>query len=119
LAKQDSSSSVEHKDLLRSQVYTVLGELVPYGRIRWQRFVDAVKKYYHPTWKPKAEDHEYFKYWSWNFWLDRYVKKFCKNGLIDDFIIHQRSSNPKAFESLKRQINPDGFDRLVYDSISH
>lgn len=117
LAKQDSSSTVERKDLLRSQVYTILGELVPYGKVRWQRFVDAVRNYYHPVWKPKSEDHQYAGYWHWNFWLDRYVKKFCSNGRIDDYIVQQRKSNHAAFESLKKKINPDGIDLLDYDPI--
>lgn len=117
LAKQDSSSSVEKKDLLRTQVYTVLGELVPYGRVRWQRFVHAVQNYYDPVWKPESEDHEYHKYWNWNFWLDRYVKKFCSEGELEEYVIHQRVSNPVAFESLKRQINPNGVERLEYDPI--
>lgn len=115
LAKQDSSSSVEEKYLLRDQVYTVLGELVPYGKVRWQRFVNAVRDYSDPIWKPEHMDLEYLEFFDWNFWLDRYVKKFCRNGALDKHIIDQRSSNPKAFESLKRQLNPNGIERLSYD----
>lgn len=115
LAKQDSSSEVEPCFLFRDQVYILLFELVPYGREKFDKFVKSVSAFSHPVWKPDNMVEEYKKLFNWNFWLDRYVKKFCKNGRLDPHIIRQREQNEEAFAKLKELLNPDGIETLSYD----
>ena len=117
LAKQDSSSTVDPEYLLRDQVATVLFELVPYGRERFDRFVRALQSFRHPVWKTSEMEHVYAPLFSWNYWLDRYVKKFCKNGCLDPAILKQREDNEESFEVLKNKLNPDGIACLEYDPL--
>lgn len=115
LAKQDSKSEVLPKQLLRDQVFIVLFELVPYGRKRFDRFVDAVRNFQHPKWKPSDMNEAYEELFNWNYWLDRYVKKFCRGGKLDPLLVHQREANKESFESLKTKLNPEGIEALEYD----
>jgi len=117
LAKQDSSSTVDPEYLLRDQVAIVLSELVPYGRTRFDRFVRAVQGFHHPVWKSPEMDSVYAPLLSWNYWLDRYVKKFCRNGRLDPAIVEQRENNQESHEVLKRKLNPEGIACLEYDPL--
>jgi len=117
LAKQDSSSTVDPEYLLRDQVAIVLFELVPYGRTRFERFVKAVRGFRHSFWKTSQMDHVYASLLSWNYWLDRYVKKFCKDGRLDPAIVEQRENNKESFEVLKSKLNPEGIVCLEYDPL--
>jgi hypothetical protein len=118
LAKQDSSSVVDPKFLLRDQVYILLGELVPYGKRRFDKFVSAVRRFQHPYWKTEEMNFEYETHFNWNFWLDRYVQKFCRNGKLDPAIIRQRERNKVSFEVLKKELNPNGIEELDYEALT-
>lgn len=118
LAKQDSSSVVDPRFLLRDQVYILLGELVPYGRMRFDKFVAAVRRFRHDYWKPPEMDFEYETHFDWNFWLDRYVQKFCRDGKLDSAILKQRQLNQDSFEALKSALNPHGIYELDYEGIT-
>jgi len=118
LAKQDSSSVVDPRFLLRDQVYILLGELVPYGRMRFDKFVAAVRRFKHDYWKPPEMDFEYETHFDWNFWLDRYVQKFCRDGKLDSAILKQRQLNQDSFEALKSALNPHGIYELDYEGIT-
>lgn len=115
LAKQDSSSPVLPSHLLRDQIYIMLLELVPYGRLKFDRFVKSVRAFSHPVWKPDGMTEEYEGLFEWNFWLDRYVKKFCKGGRLEPHLVRQRDENKEAFAKLKELLNPDGIETLSYD----
>lgn len=117
LAKQDSSSTVDPEYLLRDQVAIILSELVAYGRVRFDRFVKAVRSFRHPVWKTSEMEHVYAPLFSWNYWLDRYVKKFCRNGRLDPAIVEQRENNKASFEVLKSKLNPEGIACLEYDPL--
>jgi hypothetical protein len=118
LAKQDAGSTVLPQSLLMDQVYIIMGELVPYGRDCFDSFVCAVRRFSDPVWKPPDVSGDYdtvFEKFDWNFWLSRYVEKFCRNGRLDPAIVEQRQNNKKSFRSLKLKLNPNGIDELNYD----
>ena len=115
LAKQDSSSTVEPEHLIRDQVAIILSELIPYGKDKFDRFVTAVRAFRHDVWKTEAMTAKYEELLDWNYCLDRYVKKFCRNGALDPFIVKQQKDNPESFKVLKEKLNPEGIRTLSYE----
>jgi hypothetical protein len=76
--------------------------LVPYGKRRFDKFVSAVRRFQHPYWKTEEMNFEYETHFNWNFWLDRYVQKFCRNGKLDPAIIRQRSETRYLLKSSRK-----------------
>lgn len=121
LAKQDSNSVVAKPYLLLDQVRILLLELVPYGKRRHTLFVEAVRRFRDPMWRPEGDvqlDLAYEKVLEWDFWLSSYVEKFCEGGHIDPAIEAVRNEDKEMFVDLVFELNPDGIEELTYDFVA-